>query len=68
MTGKEAKKVCTYMTGKEAKNRRGKKSQRQKIAEAKKCNGVPTNYCTVQLYVQLFKARAVVLSCNMIGE
>ena len=42
--------------------------QRQKIAEAKKCNGVPTEYCTVQLYVQLFKARAVVLSCNMIGE
>ena len=44
MTGKEAKKVCTYMTGK----------------EAKKCNGVPRNYCTVLLYVELFKARAVV--------
>ena len=27
MTGKEAKKVCTYMTGKEAKNRWGKKMQ-----------------------------------------
>ena len=44
MTGKEAKKVCTYMTGK----------------EAKKCNGVPRNYCTVLLYVELFKAHAVV--------
>ena len=58
MTGTKAKnklrqkKFCTYMTGK----------------EEKKCNWVPTDNLTVQLYVQMFKARAVVLSCNMIGE